>query len=500
MITAEISIKRDRIISRIDNRLYSSFIEHMGRAIYTGIYEPDHPLADENGIRQDVLNLIKPLGISHIRYPGGNFVSGYRWEDGVGDRSERPVRRDLAWMAIEPNQFGTNEFIDFCKNAGVEPMMAVNLGTRGPQEAADLVEYCNVEGGTYLSDLRRSHGWEQPHAVKLWCLGNEMDGPWQICAKTAEEYGRTACEAAKMMKWMDPSIELVACGSSNHGMPTFGDWERTVLHHCGKYIDYLSLHQYYQNNDGDIPAFLALSQNMDRFIREVADICRQYKEETGSERDIYLSFDEWNIWYHFAKKKVDVPEWIVGRPIEEEDYDFADALLAGGMLTTLINNADTVKIACIAQLINVIAPITTEPGGRVWAQTIYYPLMLTSLNGRGTALAAELDCPHYSCSVSDKVPYLDCASVLSEDEKEITFFIINKNLQENAECHISLSGFGTADCAHLTSLCSEDISACCTPDNNTVCCHEREIPAVGSNNIVVTVAPASWNMFKIKLL
>ena len=496
---ADIKVSRESVISAIDDRLYSSFIEHMGRAIYTGIYEPGHPTAGQDGFRQDVIYLIKPLELSHIRYPGGNFVSGYRWEDGVGDRASRPVRRDLAWMALEPNEIGTNEFIDYCRQVGAQPMMAVNLGTRGPQEAVDLVEYCNVEGGTYLSDLRRSHGWEKPHDVKLWCLGNEMDGPWQMCAKTADEYGRTACEAAKLMKWMDPSIELVACGSSNHGMPTFGEWERTVLRHCGQYVDYLSLHQYYQNNDGDIPSFLALSGEMDSFIREVADICRQYKEESGSERDIYLSFDEWNVWYHFWKKKADIPMWTVGRAIEEEDYDFADALLVGGMLTTLINNADTVKIACMAQLINVIAPIMTEPGGRAWVQTIYYPLLLTSQHGRGTALAAQIECPEYSCSLSEHTPYLDCAAVLSKDEREVTFFIVNKNLEEAAVCDISMTDFGSASSARITTLFSDDLAVPCTPDSNAVHQSESELQIDSPDHLTAELPPASWNMVRVIL-
>lgn len=493
---AKIKISRDKIISPIDDRLYSSFVEHMGRAIYTGIYEPSHPTADENGFRQDVLNLIRPLNLSLIRYPGGNFVSGYRWEDGVGDQSQRPMRRDLAWMAMEPNEIGTNEFVDFCRKVGTEPMMAVNLGTRGAQEAADLVEYCNVSEASYFSDLRKSHGWEEPHGIKLWCLGNEMDGPWQICAKTADEYGRLACETAKMMKWMDPSIELVACGSSGRTMPTFGDWERTVLRHCGQYVDYLSLHQYYQNDDGDIPSFLARSCEMDSFIKEVAEICRQHKEETGSDRDIYLSFDEWNVWYHFKKAGKEPPKWITARPIEEEQYDFADALLVGSMLTTLINNANTVKIACMAQLVNVIAPIMTEPGGRAWAQTIYYPLLLTSQYGRGTALKPEVDCPKYTCQVSDSVPCLDCAAVLSKDADMITVILVNKNLDEELICNLELDGVAVA--AEQITLTAPSLSSTNTADNQCVVESRHELGTKG-NTLSVSLPPASWTMIKAEI-
>ncbi|MBP3413584.1 MAG: alpha-N-arabinofuranosidase [Clostridia bacterium] len=496
-MNANIKVSADNIISPIDRRLFSSFIEHMGRAVYTGIYEPDHPTADENGFRRDVIELIKPLGISHIRYPGGNFVSGYRWEDGIGDKSSRPIRRELAWSAIEPNEVGTNEFIDFCRTADAEPIFAVNLGTRGPQEAADLLEYCNVDSGTYLSDLRRSHGWESPHNIKLWCLGNEMDGPWQICAKTADEYGRIACETAKMMKMMDPAIQLVACGSSNRTMPTFGQWERTVLDHCGRYIDYLSLHQYYRNDDGDLPSFLSLSRDMDGFIREVADICREYKEKNNLQRDIYLSFDEWNVWYHYQNEcKEQPPEWTVGRPIEEEAYTFADALLVGGMLTTLINNADTVKIACLAQLVNVIAPIMTQPGGKAWAQTIYYPFMLTSQNGRGTALKCDIDCPKYNCAVGSNVPYLDCAAVLSEDKLGVTFFIVNKSLTENITCRIEAEGFCAdgADQTTLTALSPDSIS---TVDHDAVIKTEYHYSADDKGAFSVNLPPLSWSMIRI---
>lgn len=495
-MNANIKVSADDIISPIDRRLFSSFIEHMGRAVYTGIYEPDHPTADNNGFRRDVIELIKPLDISHIRYPGGNFVSGYRWEDGVGDRSRRPIRRELAWSAIEPNEIGTNEFTDFCRAADVEPIFAVNLGTRGPQEATDLLEYCNVDSGTYLSDLRRSHGWESPHNIKLWCLGNEMDGPWQICAKTADEYGRIACETAKMMKMMDPTIQLVACGSSNRTMPTFGQWERTVLDHCGQYIDYLSLHQYYRNDDGDIPSFLSLSCEMDGFIREVANICREYKEKNNLQRDIYLSFDEWNVWYHYQNEcKEQPPEWTVGRPIEEEIYTFADALLVGGMLTTLINNADTVKIACLAQLVNVIAPIMTQPGGKAWAQTIYYPFMLTSRSGRGTALKCRLDCPKYDCAAASNVPYLDCAAVLSEDNLGITFFIVNKSLTENIICQIQTEGICAAG-ADQTTLTASSPHSVSTADHDAVIKTEQHYSADENGIFTVNLPPASWSMIK----
>ncbi|MBQ9993137.1 MAG: alpha-N-arabinofuranosidase, partial [Clostridia bacterium] len=468
--------------------------------VYTGFFEPGHEKANDKGFRQDVEELIRPLNVSHIRYPGGNFLSGYRWEDGVGPKEERPVRRELAWFAIEPNEVGTNEYIDFCREVGCEPMMAVNLGTRGPQDATNLLEYCNVPGGTYYSDLRRSHGYEEPHNIKLWCLGNEMDGPWQICRKTAEEYGRVACETAKMMKWMDDSIELVACGSSFRTMPTYGTWEETVLRHCYEHIDYLSLHQYYQDLDGDVPNFLARNVEMGEFIREVADICRKIKEEKGSDKDVYLSFDEWNVWYHF-QKDCEMPEkWIKARPIEEELFDFADTLLVGSMLITLINNSDVVKIACLAQLINVIAPIMTEPNGRAWVQTIYYPFLYSSVYGRGTALAAQVDSPTYSCSVSDKTPFLDCAAVLSKEEDYITLLMVNKNLfGDTIDCSIDLDGYKLAGIEDWVSLHGYAHNEVNTADSAPVEPVKMEGAVIDGNTVTAALPSGSWNMIRVKL-
>ena len=498
-LTATIGIDVNAVISPIDDRLYGSFIEHMGRAVYTGIYEPGHPTANKDGFREDVIALINPLGIPVIRYPGGNFVSGYRWEDGVGPKASRPVRPEPAWFALETNRVGTNEFMDFLKSVGAKPMLAVNLGTRGAQDAANLLEYCNFPGGTHYSDLRVSHGYPAPHNVKLWCLGNEMDGPWQICAKTAEEYGRLACETAKMMKWLDPGIELVVCGSSYREMPTFGDWERTVLRHTYDYADYLSLHTYYMDLDNDAPSFLASNIRMDRFIKEVAALCAEIKAEKGSDKDIYLSFDEWNVWYHFKKDGGQPAKWIEARPIEEERYDFADALLVGSMLTTLINNADVVKIACLAQLVNTIAPIMTEPQGRAWAQTTYYPFLYTSQRGRGAALRVRLQVPAYSCRAGEDIPFIDCAAVLSEDRSEIALFLINKNLENDISCQLSLSGT-------LFSNVIEWISLYGYPPGTINTADDAPVQPVRCGNIVCTeetasftLPKASWNMVRLGL-
>ena len=368
MKQVKIIIDRDFQVSRVDRRLYGSFLEHLGRAVYQGVYQPDSPFADDQGFRKDTLELVRELGVPVVRYPGGNFVSGYKWEDGVGPRELRPKRIDTAWSVVETNQFGLNEFADWAKKAETDVMMAVNLGTRGIAEAMDLLEYCNLDQGTYFSELRKSHGYEKPHNIKLWCLGNEMDGPWQTGSKTAEEYGRLANEAAKVMKAMDPEIELVACGSSHSGMPTFGQWEATVLEHCYDNVDYISLHTYYNCHDGDSRTFLANNVDMDRFITDVTHICDYVKAKKHSDKTINLSFDEWNVWYHSMEQDKQIPRWSQAPHQLEDVYDFQDALLVGSMLITLLRHADRVKIACMAQLVNVIAPIMTSDTG-CWRQT-----------------------------------------------------------------------------------------------------------------------------------
>lgn len=489
---AHITLDKTNTVAPIDPRIFSSFIEHMGRAIYTGIYEPEHPSADAQGFRQDVVDLIRPLNVTKIRYPGGNFLSGYDWRDGIGPKEQRPVRPNLAWSSIEPNQVGTDDFLQWCERVGTEPMMAVNLGTGTPRDAVELLEYCNSDLPTYWADKRRENGRKEPYHVKLWCLGNEMDGPWQICAKTATEYGRIACEAGKLMKMLDPSIELVACGSSYRTMPTYGAWEEEVLRQCYPYIDYLSLHQYYTNHEGDVMNFLARSEEMEGFIREVAGICAKIKQELGSDKDIYLSFDEWNVWYHYEKEGKRPPLWTVVRSNDEEIYDFADALLVGSMLNTLINNADVVKIACLAQLVNVIAPIMTEPGGRVWTQTIYWPFLYGSRYGRGTALRLDVSAPTYACSVSPTASYLSCTGVLSGDEDYITLFVVNKNPDEAMDLELEGIAGTVEEFVTLTAPSFETIN---TADTQPVA--PRVLPCCPLAELQVPAA--SWNMIRIRL-
>ena len=511
MVTATVRLRPGATIGATDKRLFGAFIEHLGRCVYGGIYEPGHPTADERGFRRDVMALIKELAPTIVRYPGGNFVSGYDWEDGVGPRENRPRRLDLAWMSTETNQFGTNEFIDWCRLTGIEPMLAVNMGTRDGDAARRYLEYCNHPGGTALSELRKQHGWPLPHEVKFWCLGNEMDGPWQMQAKTADEYGRIAVETAKMMKWIDPSIELAACGSSGRNMPTYGAWEQTVLEHTFDHVEYISLHTYINNYAADVPAFLAAPDLMDGFIEEVTAIADAVAAKRRSAKRIMLSFDEWNIWYRTRRVAADrvKPGWPVAPPILEEAYTMADALAFGGMCISLLNHADRVKVACLAQLVNVIAPIMTETGGSAWRQTIFYPFAQFSHFGRGTVLRAEVDCPGYEASYYDPrgtlelrfpvaAPYLKLAAVRDDATGGVTIFALNRHLTEPMQLKADLAGLGIKSVRAARQLCDQDLEAV-----NTAAEPERIRPGllsgatVSAHVLKATLQPASWNMIRL---
>ena len=473
-------------IGEIDPRLYGSFIEHLGRAVYGGIYEPDHPTADEEGFRQDVLELVKKLGVPIVRYPGGNFVSGYRWEDGTGDKARRPRRAELAWNSIETNQVGIDEFQSWAKKADSQVMMAVNLGTGTPREAGDLVEYCNFPGGTELSDRRRNNGFEEPFGIKTWCLGNEMDGPWQIGHKTAEEYGRAACEAAKIMKLVDPSIEVIACGSSHSGMPTFGVWETEVLNRCYEQVDYLSLHSYYGNRSNDTAEYLGCCRDMDEFIRSVEAICDAVKAIRRSEKTMYLSFDEWNVWFHSNDADKQIAPWQVAPPLLEDIYTFEDALVVGCLLITLLKHADRVKIACLAQLVNVIAPIMTETGGKAWAQTIFWPFLQASAHARGRAMQTRVDCPSYQAGKYGEMPAVEAVAV--ENGGELTVLAVNRSLEEDAELELDLQGWGKLTLLEHSRLYCEDLKAV-----NTAADPERVKPEPGDGR---TLRRHSWNLLR----
>lgn len=498
---AKLIVDRDFIISPIDKRIYGSFIEHLGRAVYTGIYQPDHPTADEQGFRQDVLKLVRDIDVPIVRYPGGNFVSNFFWEDSVGPVEQRPRRLDLAWRSTEPNEVGLHEFSQWCKKAGSQMMMAVNLGTRGVADACNLLEYCNMPGGTKYSDLRRKHGVADPYNVKVWCLGNEMDGPWQLGSKTPEEYGRLSYETAKAMKLIDPSIELVSSGSSNTDMPTFPQWEATTLSHNYEFVDYVSLHQYFGNRDGDTKNFLALSMEMDYFIQTVLSTCNFVKAKRRGKKDINLSFDEWNVWFHSNAADDDITKnhpWQVAPPMLEDVYTFEDALLVGLMLITLIKHADRVKMACLAQLVNVIAPIMTEKDGTAWRQTIYYPYLHASKYGRGVALQPVLQSSKHDTKDYTDVTDIDSVAVWNEEAQEVTIFAVNRDLEDAIDFQCDVRSFAGYELLEHIVLTADDLNATNGPDGEKV----APVPAAGSRLeggvFSARLQPASWNVIRLK--
>lgn len=497
MKQAKIIIDKDFIVSPVDRRIYGSFIEHLGRAVYEGIYQPDSPFADEQGFRKDVLALVKELNVPIVRYPGGNFVSGYKWEDGVGPKENRPKRIEPAWKVVETNEVGLNEFADWAKKANADVMMAINLGTRGVAEAIELLEYCNMDHGTHYSELRKAHGYEKPHNIKLWCLGNEMDGPWQIGHKTADEYGRLAAETANVLKGIDPSVELVVCGSSGTGMPTFGEWEYTVLDHCYDNVDYISLHAYYGDHTHDSETFLASNMDMDRFITDVASICDSVKAKKRSNKTINLSFDEWNVWYHSIWQDQQLQRWTKAPHQLEDLYNFQDALLVGSMLITLLRHADRVKIACLAQLVNVIAPIMTSDTG-CWRQTIYYPYLLTGKYGHGVVLQTQVNCPTYNNEKFGAVPYVDCVSVYNEENDELVLFAVNKDLHEDMEISMDLRQFAHLSLREHVVLHSDDLYAVNTEDApDTVVPTTCADTVIEDGRLKATLRSASWNMIRL---
>ena len=422
-----------RVIAPLDRNLFGSFLEHLGRAIYEGIYEPGSKLSDANGFRKDVMNEIRQMGVPIVRYPGGNFVSGYNWLDGVGPKESRPRVLDKAWNTVNSNQFGTNEFMAWCKATGTAPLMGLNLGTGTPEDAAALVEYCNLDQGTKWSDLRRKHGFAEPYRVKQWCLGNEMDGPWQIGHMSATEYGMKAQDAARQMRYVDPSLQLIACGSSGPFMPTYLEWDREVLEQCYDYVDGLSLHRYFTNSPadtgGDTSKFLAMNLSMEQQIAETLAVCDLVRGQKRSPKQLWLSFDEWNVWYRARGGEAANGHHKEAPHLLEEVYNLEDALLVGGLVNSLLRNANRVKVACLAQLINVIAPISTNANGLL-RQSIYYPYNWALQYAHGSVLNILVESPAYEVAHMGQVPYVDVAGTLNPQDGQTAMFILNRDLSK----------------------------------------------------------------------
>jgi len=496
LLKAKSILSKDFRIGRASDRLFGSFVEHMGSVVYNGIYEPDHETADEDGFRKDVLELVRELNLSVVRYPGGNFSSGYNWEDGVGPKDRRPVKLDLAWRQVEPNSFGLDEFMRWTGKVGADSIMTVNLGTRGIDEARNLLEYCNFPGGSQYSDLRRSHGVRDPYKIKTWCLGNELDGEWQIARKTAEEYGRLACETAKAMKWVDPDIELVAVGSSARHMPTFPEWDRTVLMHTYEHVEQLSLHHYIGKRENDTPTFLAMPLEMEQQIKDVIATCDYVQSVKRSSKRMKLSFDEWNVW-----REPDVPytPWQTGCPYDWVKFHMEDALVFGSALMSILRHADRIDIACQSLLVNTIPMILTNKGGAAWRNPTFYPFLHASRYGRGEVLRLETESPKYDTKLYTDVAKVDSVAVWNEEKGELTVFAVNRS-EESIAYELDIRDFGSVGFAEHLVMNHERLDAVNTADNQgEVKPRTGGATTLDGGRAESVLPPYSWNVVRFNV-
>ncbi len=485
-------------VGSIDPRLTGSFLEHVGRAIYGGIFEPNNASNDVYGMRTDVADVIKELNTSIVRYPGGNFVSSYDWRDGIGPVENRKPSIDLAWKCLEPNLFGVDEFAKWLKLVHSKGMMVVNLGNGSMQSACQLLEYCNVSEGTRFSEMRIQNGSREPHNFRVWALGNEMDGNWQIGQKTAKQYARLASETAKAMRRIDPTIEIVVCGSTFMQSPHFPDWDLTVLEETYEHIDLLSLHSYFSRSAGDIKDYLAKSLDMASFIKSTVCACDTIKAKKRSKKQVNISFDEWNVWTNTVGEENAISGFPVSPPILQEVFTMADALMVGCLLITLLKHADRVKIACLAQLVNVLAPIMAEPSGKVWRQTTFYPFSHVSNFAKGVVLNSIIDCPAYDTKNHEKVPYLECAVTYNQENGNIVIFAVNRSDDQNIELSMDLRDFPAVSPQSHIELSHPNLDVANTMDHpSEVEPKSKPLPKRISDSLVIGLSPLSWNVITL---
>jgi len=323
-----------------------------------------------------------------------------------------------------------------------------------------------------------------------------MDGPWQICHKSADEYGRIAREAAKVMKWVDSTIQVSVCGSSGCSIPTFGAWEYEVLEHTFEVTDFISLHMYYENPHNDVLEFLANIELMDRFTKEAVAVCDAVAAKRRSPKRIMLSFDEWNVWYkarsgeHMAK-----PGWPIAPRLIEEVYDLQDALMVGGALITLLNNSDRVKAACLAQLVNVIGPILTEPGGAAWRQTIFHPFKLATRHARGIVLHTKVHSSQCATKTAGPTDHLIASAVHDTDQRKVVFFVLNRDTSGPVELSIVLRAFPQITACNVVEIAGADLLATNTAQTpDAVQPSEHKECSVKADKIIARLPALSWNV------
>jgi alpha-L-arabinofuranosidase len=488
-LTARVVLDNERTIGAISPLLFGGFAEHMGRCVYSGLYDPGSPQADERGFRRDVQAALREMRISILRYPGGNMLSGYDWRDGVGPKEQRPRRRELAWQSIETNQFGTNEFMDYCRATNIQPMLGVNLGTGTIADAAALVEYCNAPVGTRYADLRAAHGYAEPHGVQYWCVGNEMDGPWQIGHLEADEYARKAREAAKVMRWQDPNLKLVVCGSSNTDMPTYPEWDRVVLETCWQHVDFLALHYYATNYDNDTASYLAMAAQFESYLDTIGGLLRFVKTKLRSKHDVYLSWDEWNVWY---KDRSGRGGWQEAPPLSEEIYNLEDALVVAQWLNVFLRRCDVLKIACLAQVVNTIAPLTVR-GEQLLRHPTYYPFMLVSNHAAGLALDPLVVAPQYDTPMFGAMPLLDVSASYDEANNRGAVFLVNRSQQEAVTTDVVWQGAAPGRVPAIYQLSGADPKAVNTFERPDVIVPQRlEGGSLRDGRITLRLPPLSF--------
>jgi alpha-N-arabinofuranosidase len=501
MEKATVILDKDFIIAAVDEKVFGSFVEPLGRCIYHGIYEPGHPRADANGFRRDVLEVIKPLNLTLHRFPGGNYPSTYRWEDSIGPKEQRPRRAEVAWYCIETNEFGINEFADWSKLNGSGIMMTVNLCTRGVLDAMYVLEYCNFPKGTYWSDLRIAHGYPKPHGIKYWCLTNEIDGPWQVGHTTGTAYGMLAREASRGMKRVDKSIKTVLAGSSNPGMPTYPSFDAAALEESYNDIDYLSVHHYISNAKKNTPNYLAKPLSTDQFFRDTISTLDYVKAKLRSSHRVNISFDEFNTWHGVSESDEQRHEeekiWAIAPPLLEDSYTQEDTVALGGMLITILRHADRIEIACMSELVNCISHIRTSDRG-VWVLPPYYAYLHFSKYGRGTSLAARIDSPKYDTTDYTDVPYLDAAAVLA-DNGDLTVFAINRSLDESLPLELKLRGFSSYRVEeHIVVESANPRDTNTEQEPEKVKPHNRGNAAVQDGLVSALLPRLSWNVIRLK--
>ncbi|MEZ4861610.1 MAG: alpha-L-arabinofuranosidase C-terminal domain-containing protein [Caldilineaceae bacterium] len=493
--TAQIYLDTNRTIAEISPLLFGGFAEHMGRCVYEGIYDPASPLADAEGFRTDVLDALREQQYTIMRYPGGNFLSGYNWLDGVGPKEQRPRRRDLAWQSIETNQFGTNEFMRFCDKVNSLPMLGVNLGTGTIEQASALVEYCNAPTGTYYADLRASHGRQDPYGVKYWCLGNEMDGPWQIGHLEMDEYARKAREAAKMMRWQDPSLKFISCGSSNNRMPTYPEWDRVTLETCWELVDYHSIHYYAGNREDDSASYLALAVELEDFVDTMAATLRYAKAKRRSTHDVYLSWDEWQVWY---KDRGGRGGWSEAPHLCEEIYNLEDALVVAQWLNVFLRKADVLKVACVAQIVNIISWLQTRQDGLL-IQPSFYPFKLVSNWARGNALDVLTTAPVVETPRYGGVPALDVSASHDPATGQQALFIVNRSQSDTINTEITWQSAAPTAVNEVWQLAGTDLKAANSwEDPNALTAKKLRKPTLKDGKIALKVPPLSFTAVSVK--